>query len=422
MSPQEHKELELPMLEEVSQAQLLEGRERKHFLEFFIILAKHKRLILRLVIGAAVGSVIISLLLPTYYEGTAKMMPPQQGSSIASAMMDQLGGLAPLIGATAGSSLGLKNPSDLYAAMLRSRTIADTLIDRFSLMSRYNKKLRVDARKRLAGLTEITVNKDGTITIAVEDRDPTRAAEMANAYIEELEKLSKTLAVSDASKRRIFFEREAKAASDELADAEQALKKTEETTGIIQLDSQSRVMLEGYADLRAQVTAKEAQVQAMSAFATPQNPDLMRAQQELAALRTQLARYERGGAGGSSIGDVALAKVPTKALEWIRKYREVKYRESLLTLLLKQYEIARIDEGKEAAIIQILDKALPPERKSSPHRSVICISITLLAIFIAVIWAYAKEFLERAKEDPNYLARLQLLKFYLSGKPKSANL
>jgi capsule polysaccharide export protein KpsE/RkpR len=300
--------------------------------------------------------------------------------------------------------------------MLRSRTVADNIVDRFSLMQLYKKKLREDARKKLISLTDVIANKEGTISISVEDYDPRRAADMANAYIEELEKLTKTLAVTDASKRRIFFEQQAKAASDDLAQAELALKKTEETTGIIQLDSQSRVMLEAYADLRAQVTAKEAQVQAMSAFATPENPDLMRAQQELAALRTQLARYERGG-GGTAIGDVGLEKVPTKALEWIRRYRDVKYREALLTLLLKQYEIARIDEGKEAALIQPLDKAVPPERKSGPHRSLIVLGVTLFAGIIAVVIAYIREGLEQAKDDPQFVARLQLFRFYLrSGK------
>jgi uncharacterized protein involved in exopolysaccharide biosynthesis len=415
MTPQEHKELELPGLDEVSQAQLLDGREKKSFLEFFIVLAKHKVLILRLVIGAAVISVAGSLLLSNYYTATARIMPPQQGQSIAGAMADQLGGLAPLLSA-AGGSLGLKNPADLYAAMLRSRTVADNIVDRFSLMQLYKKKLREDARKKLISLTDVIANKEGTISISVEDYDPRRAADMANAYIEELEKLTKTLAVTDASKRRIFFEQQAKAASDDLAQAELALKKTEETTGIIQLDSQSRVMLEAYADLRAQVTAKEAQVQAMSAFATPENPDLMRAQQELAALRTQLARYERGG-GGTAIGDVGLEKVPTKALEWIRRYRDVKYREALLTLLLKQYEIARIDEGKEAALIQPLDKAVPPERKSGPHRSLIVLGVTLFAGIIAVVIAYIREGLEQAKDDPQFVARLQLFRFYLrSGK------
>jgi uncharacterized protein involved in exopolysaccharide biosynthesis len=241
---------------------------------------------------------------------------------------------------------------------------------------------------------------------------------MANAYIEELEKLSRTLAVTDASKRRIFFEHEASTASDELAQTELALKETQETTGIIHWDSQTSVMFEAYAELRAQLTAKEAQLQGMSAFVTAENPEFIRVQQELQALRTQLARYELGG-GGTPMGDVALRKVPAKALQWVRKYREVKYHESLLALLLKQYQIAHIDEGKEAAIIQAMDKAVPSERKTWSYRSLICISGSFLGILIAIAWAYTREFIERGREDPNYLARLQLLKFYLLKRPNA---
>src|SRR5258708_1528996 len=309
---------------------------------------------------------------------------------MASAMMGELGQLAPLLGAAAGKDLGIRNSNDMYVAMLRSRTVADKMVDRFSLMNVYGKKLREDARRRLDDLTEVVAGKDGVISVSVDDRDPGRAAAMANAYIDELEKLTRILAVTDAGKRRIFFEREVKSANDELAVAEVALKRTMETTGIIQLDNQSKVMLESFASLRAQVVNKEVQVQAMRSFATPENPDLIRAEQELAALNTQVSHIEHGQ-GGEAMADIALEKVPTKGLEYIRRLREVKYRETLFELLAKQYEAARIDEAKDTAIIQSLDVAVPPEKKSCAKRGLIVLAFTLLAGLLAVLWAYTAE-------------------------------
>lgn len=416
MTPQEKNQLELPVSEDPTLPQLLRGSDTRHFLDHLIVLARHKSLILYFTAAIAVLSVMASFFLPKYYTSTAKILPPQQGQSIASAMLGELGQIGGLLGAVGGKDL-LKNPGDLYVAMLKSNAIQDRLITRFNLMNVYHTKLRIDAIHRLEGLSEIQASKEGVISVAVEDRDPKRAAEIANAYIEELEKLTQNLAVTDAGKRRIFFEREAKVAQEQLEIAEQELKKTQEATGIIQLDNQSRVVLQAYEDLRAQLTGKELEIESMRSFATAENPDLVRLQHEREALRAQVAGLEKGQ-GGSPIGDIALEKVPERALKYYDKLREVTYRNSLLQVLLKQYEIARIDEARDAALIQVLDPGVPPEKKSSPKRAVIVISATLLALMIAVVWALLRENWERAKEDPQYLARLQLLQFYISSRHK----
>jgi uncharacterized protein involved in exopolysaccharide biosynthesis len=410
MALQQTKEPNRPATDEAPSAQMLAGVERSHFVDLLIILAKRKFLILGCTTAAGILSLVIALLLPKYYTATAKILPPQQSQSVATAMLGQLG---PLLGATAGKDLGIRNPNDLYVAMLRSRTVEDSLLNRFSLMSVYRDKLRIDTLRDLESLTEIVAGKDGVISVSVEDRDPRRAASIANAYIDELTKLTKTLAVTDAGKRRLFFEQEVRTANDELAAAEQALKRTEETTGIIQLDNQSKVMLQSYADLRAQVSAREVQVQSMRSYATPENPDLIRAEQELSALRSQVARFE-GGAGGQSSNSVALSKVPSAGLEYVRKLRDVKYREALVELLTKQYEVARIDESKDASIIQVLDQAVTPERKSRPHRMSIVLLVTLLAFLLAIVWAFIAETIRDSKGDPEFAVRLQLLKMYLS--------
>jgi uncharacterized protein involved in exopolysaccharide biosynthesis len=401
-------------------AEAAEQAERFHFPEYLIIVAKRKPFILKFAGVAAVLSSVAALLLPNTYTGNAKILPPQQNQSmgtIAAAALSQLGPLAAL----AGQGLGVRNPNDIYVGMLQSDTVANALIDRYSLMSVYGKKLRVDARRQLADRSEISAAKNGVITITVDDRNPQRAADLANGYVEELEKLTKTLNITEAGKRRLFFEREVKMENDNLADAEVALKQTQEKTGLILLDSQSKAMIESVTSLRASIAAQEVEVQAMRSFATAENPDLVLAEQELTTMRAQLDRLERGQ-GKRSIADVPIENVPTAGLEYVRKLREVKYHEALFTLLGKQYEAAKIDEARDALIVQQMDKATPPERKSGPHRLLIVLTVTVLAVMAACVTAFSMESLERAKEDPQFAGRFQLFRFYLSRGRKPPNL
>ncbi|HKF23245.1 MAG TPA: Wzz/FepE/Etk N-terminal domain-containing protein [Candidatus Angelobacter sp.] len=397
------------------------GEEEKDLSLFdpLIVLAKRRVFIFKFVgVGMVLGAAI-ALLLPVRYSATIRIMPPQSGQSSALAMLGQLGQLAPLLGAS-GKDIGVRSSTDLYIYMLRSRTVADDLIQQFSLLQVYKKKMMKDARKRLESLTEITAGKEGGISISVEDSDPQRVADLANAYVRELQDLTRTLAVTEASRRRVFFEQEVQQARDDLSKAELDLKQTQLTTGVLQLDSQSKAMLEGFMTLRAQVAAKEAQVESMRSFATPENPDLLRAENELAALRSQLSRFERGE-GGGTMGDVALEKVPAAGLEYLRKLREVKYREALFEMLAKQYEIARIDEAKDASIIQVLDPALRPEAqiRTWPIRLMIAALIILFSLAIAVILAFLAEKLERMQEHSQYFARMQVLKYHLSRRGKT---
>jgi tyrosine-protein kinase Etk/Wzc len=418
MAQLEKAEVHVRVAEETPAVETAEQVENIHFPDSLIVLAKRKSFIFKFVGIAVILAIITVFLLPKTYTANAVIMPPQQNQSMAlTAMASQLGPLA----AMAGKDLGLRNPNDIYIAMLRSRTVEDALIDRFSLMSVYSlygKKLRIDARHRLEDRTEITTEKGGTISIFVQDRDPQRAADLANSYVNELEKLTKTLNVTEASKRRLFFEREVKMQNEELANAEVAFKQTEEKTGLILLDSQSRAMIGSLTSLRAAIAAKEVQVQMMRSFATSENPDMVMADQELATMRAQLERVERGQ-GKRSIADVPLENVPTAGLEYVRKYRDVKYHEALFELLAKQYEAAKIDEARDALIVQQLDKALRPEKHSWPKRFIAVLVATILALLLAIMAAFYLENLERANEDPQFAARLQLFQFYLRGRQKS---
>ncbi len=412
MTPHEITELRLADGEKTAKTQFAPDETGKsHFLDPIVTLAKHRTLVIGLPLVVGVIAAIISLVLPATYTAETKVVPPQNASS-STGILNQLGPLA--TAAANGKDLSLHGPSDMYVAMLHSRTIADALIQRFSLMSVYKAKRRLDARMRLDDDTKITISKENVISISVADHDRSRAADIANGYVEELLKLTRTLAVTEAGQRRLFFEREVQGASEQLASAEQALKSTQETTGIIQLDNQSKAMIESLTTLHAQVSGKQAEVEAMRAYATAENPDFVRAQHELAAMRGELSRIE-AGQGGTSLSDVAVRKVPEAALEYVRRLREVKYRETLLDLLTRQYEMARIDEAKDAAIVQVLDKAEPPEIRSSPHRTVLVLTAFFLALSLAVVLPFLVEGLQRLKADPQFVARAQLLRFYLKG-------
>lgn len=375
-------------------------------LDLLIVLAKHKKLVLGLPFAAAVLAAGLSLLLPNVYTATARILPPQQGQSTAAAMLGQLGALA----GAAGGSLGIKNPNDLYVGMLKSRTVADSLIARHKLQTRYEENTLDDTRKALEKVTNISAGKDGIIAIEVDDEDPRFAAELANAYVDELHRLNQTLAVTEAAQRRLFFERQLQQTKDSLTQAEVELNKVQQATGVVQLDAQGKAAIEAVAALRARIAAKEVELAAVRTFATEQNPDYLRLTQELAGLRGQLARFERGGEASAL---PSAGKLTEAGLDYVRKLREVKYQETVFELLARQFEAAKLDEARNASLIQVLDKAVPPDRKSKPKRSLIVLLASLAAGLVTVIVAFMREARERAVQDPEQAERYRLLGQYL---------
>ncbi len=393
---------------EVTQSVPVE-REDVSILDILIVLAKHKKLITQVTVGGTLFALLVSFVIPKKYTATTRILPPQQTQSSSLAMLAQLSPLA--VGL--GKDLGLKNPSDLYVTMLKSRTIEDNLINQFDLRRIYDYKTYFDTREKLESRSSISATKDGTIGISVEDRDPKRAADIANAYVDNLYKLSQTLAVTEASQRRLFFQQQLETAKQDLAQAESAFRQTQEKTGLIQLDGQAKAIIESTAALKAEIATREVMLQRLKLFATEQNPDFQSLQQELAGLRAQLARVEQTQLGGNGEIQIATAKVPAAGLEYVRKYREVKYYETIFELLAKQYEAAKLDEAKNATIIQVMDKAVPPEKKSSPKRLLITATAFFLSLLGGCIWVLGRESYQALKQDPDTLARLQLLQAYL---------
>lgn len=401
----------------LSSQKVAEKTDEISLLDILIILAARKRFILAATFGFAIVALIVSFILPVKYTAKTTLMPPQQsGSSLSSAFTSQIGSLGALAG-VAGGSLGLKNPNDMYVAMFKSETVENAMIKRFSLMQEYKAHYLSDARKAFEShFTIDAAGKDNLLHISVEDKDPKRAAEMANGYVEEFRRLSQSLAITEASQRRMFFEQQMVQAKDNLANAEEALKQTQQTTGMIQLDSQARALIESAAALRAQIAAKEVELQAMQTYATSENSNVVQTRQELESLRAQLAKL--GGSEDSSSGlIVPKGKVPEAGLEYIRKLRDVKYYETIFEILARQFELAKLDEAKEGAIIQVVDPAYTPDRKSFPHRGLITIVATLLAGFFSALWVLLRASYDHLQQDP--ATREKLLYLRKSAKWKS---
>ncbi len=375
--------------------------------------ARRKRLVVLLPLAACMAALTVGLVSTPIFKSTTKLLPPQQAQSSTAAILAQLGGVA---GAVGGS--GKASANDVYVAMLSSRTIADKLISRFNLRSVYGNETPERTRRSLAANSLIKAGKDGLITIDVEDKDPKLATLLANGYVDELLQLTKVLAVTEASQRRLFFERQLEMAKNELAKAELALKNSLETGGVISVDSDSRALIETVGRLRAQISAREVQLGAMRSFVTTTNPEFQRAQQELNSLKQELARLQdgRGDSGGTSS-----AGATKRGLENIKILRDVKYYQMLYELLAKQFEAARLDEAKDSSVIQVLDRAVEPEHKSRPRIFIMMLIWTAIAGVLGILLAIGLDLLDRFRATPAGARQLAELRNSLRLRPgKSA--
>jgi len=386
-------------------------------LDLLIVVGRGKHVVLRTTLASAAVAVVIVLLVPARYTAVTTFLPPQQSPSLASAMIGQLGSLGS-VASLAQKDLGVKNPGDLYVGMLRSRIVEEALVRRFDLVGLYRERRMSDACRHLEKAANISIGKEGLVAIAVEDRSPSRAAQLANGYVDELRHLTQDLAVTEAGQRRIFFERQLEMASARLADAEQALKTTEQKTGVIQLDGQAKIILESVVKLRGAIAAKEVELESMRLSSTESNPDLERTELQLAAMRGQLAHLEKpdGPSDGAAVspGSLPAGDVPEAGLQYVRRLRDVKYAETIFELLAKQYEAARLDEARTAAVIQVLDPAVEPDRKSWPPRTLIVALAAALGFLGSCVWVLSAEGLRRMHAQPAVAARWAVLRGTLS--------
>ena len=344
-----------------------------------------------LVVGLAALGISFSVT-PTF-TATVKFLPPQQQQSAAASMLASLGGL----GGLAGAAAGLKNPADQYLAFMKSNTVQDALIDRFKLQERYETKFKSDTRLALTASTRASSGKDGLITVEIDDKEPEFAAELANAHVDELQKLLARLAVTEAQQRRAFFEKQLDQVKAKFTAAEQALRATGVSSSVLKSNPASA--LAAVAGLKAQVTAQEVKVGAMRGYLAETAPDFKQAMSELANLRAQLAKQEKDEpADAAGQGD------------YVAKFREFKYQETLFELFARQFEMAKVDESREGAVIQVLDAAQPPERKSKPKKALIAIIATLATGFALLLFVFIRQALRNASQDNESAQKIDALK------------
>jgi tyrosine-protein kinase Etk/Wzc len=368
-----------------------EAEDEISLLDLALVAAENLRMLVLGPLLVGVSALGISFLVPPTFTAKAVMMPPQQQQSSAAAALQSLGALAGL----AGGAAGIKSPADQYVALMQSTTVEDRLIDQFKLMQVYDEKWRSDTRKELERNTRISSGKkDGLITIEVDDHDPQRAAALANAYIEELRLVSTKLAMTEAQQRRMFFEKQLGQTKERFTAAQQALQASGINEGAIR--AEPKAAAEAYARLRAEVTAAEVRLQAMRSYLTEAAPEFQLAQTQLVALRAQMAKAESSNSAAAQ-GD------------YISRFREFKYQEALFELFAKQYELARVDESREGALIQVVDPATPPERKSKPKKALIAVVATLATGFALLLWVFVRHALRNARRSADSAQKLGML-------------
>jgi uncharacterized protein involved in exopolysaccharide biosynthesis len=331
--------------------------------------------------------------IPPTFTASTKFLPPQQQQSGAASMLASLGAL----GGLAGAATGIKNPANQYVAFMKSRSIQDALVDRFMLMDRYESKFRDSVRQALDGSVQIASGKDGMITIDASDKDPAFAAQLANAYPQELERLLSRLAVTEAQQRRVFFEKQLSNAKDKLIKAEIALKASGINSNVLKTNPAAAI--ETLAKLKAGITAQEIKLASMRGYLTESAPDFKQVQTELAAMRSQMVRAESADPAGND-----------RDSDYVTKFREFKYYETLFELFNKQFEMARIDESREGAVIQVVDSAVPPELKAKPKKAQIAMLTTLATGFALLIFIFIRQALRSAAQKPESAEKLGRLR------------
>jgi uncharacterized protein involved in exopolysaccharide biosynthesis len=368
--------------------------EEISLLDLALITAENLRLLVLGPLAVGLIALVASFLITPTFTASTLLMPPQQHQSAVSMLAQQLGALG---GALGGAAAGLKNPNDQFVALLKSRAVEDRLIQRFGLVERYEAKLRDDARRELEARTRVSSGKEGLIRIEFDDSDPAFAAQVANAYVAELRNLLRTLAVTEAQQRRVFFEKLLGETRDSLTRAQQALAATGVNPSVLRGSPEATVT--PLAQLQATIRAQEVRLGVMRGYLAESAPEFQRAQDELAALRQQV---QKAGASLPAAGADA---------DYVARFREFKYQETLFELFSRQYELARVDESREGPVIQVVDTAQPPERKSKPKKALIAVVSTLAAGFALLLFVFARQAWRSAGQSPetaDKLARLSL--------------
>jgi capsule polysaccharide export protein KpsE/RkpR len=359
-------------------------------LDLLTWLGEGKRVIAAVTVVVAVLAVIYALLQPPIFTArTTLLAPGSQQPSTSAAALAALGSLGGMAGSLAG-----KTPDELYVNLLKSDSVQRALATKFDLYKRYQVETYEVLRKVMPQYVRVLSDKkSGVITLEVDDKEPKFAADLANAHAGEVTKLLSRLAVSEAQQRRMFFEQQLKDTKENLIKAEQSLRQVQEKSGMVVLDQQAEAIIKAVAELKARIAEREVRLKVMRTSTTAANPDVQLLNSELTALRAELTRMESSSgsvtAGGTGSIDIPVGKLPAAAIDYVRAAREVKFQETMMTSMLRQFEVAKLDEAKEGQSLQQVDVALPPDRKSKPSRALIVLAATFAALLLSslsVVW------------------------------------
>jgi tyrosine-protein kinase Etk/Wzc len=367
--------------------------------ELVSLLLKRKRLIIAITASTFMVSAIVSLLLPKVYRASASVIPPTQEMPVG------IGGLIPGAERTSrfiDAFVGTASPADLWVGILSSNSVKDTIIRRFDLMAAYKTDTIEDARERLESRTDIKKSREGIVSIRVEDRDPKLAADVANAYIEELDMINKNMVTTSGGRMRQFIENRLDEARTTLTKAEDVLRQFQEKNNAVSLDAQFQAVIETIGSLKGELLAKEIRLETMLSYSTPGHPEVEVLRSEIEHISQKLSDLEHGtlGTGDAQEADsepprdifIPTERIPSVTLEYGRLLRDAKMQETLYELLSEQYEIARIQEARDTPTVQILDRASPPTKKVKPRRKLIVAGAALIGFFFSALLALFLEY------------------------------
>lgn len=387
---------------------IIPTHKTQSLVDYFEIIIKNKFIVLRVMISTFIISVIVSILLPNIYISTARILPPQQDNNLLGMMMGQVGGG---IASLATDILGKGTSSDLYASILTSEAIKDKVIDRFNLLEIYGKNNRLDTYKNLDRAVKIDVGKkDGIISISVEDKVPKRAADIANAYVEELGSLVSGLNVTGAAQDKHFIETQLIKTKADLSRSEDALKVFQAKNKALDISEQAKGTIKGIADISAQLAIEEVKLSTIRRQFTDKSQEVKVQKTVVNNLKSQISQLEGSDRGGviPSVGSV-----PAISQEYIRLMRDFKTQEMIFELLTKQFEIAKFTEANSSSTVQIIQKATIPDKKSKPKRSILVLASTFGGFLFSIFYIFLLEYFKAlpAEEQRRWTNIFDRIKF-----------
>ncbi|OGC83083.1 MAG: hypothetical protein A2W07_00185 [candidate division Zixibacteria bacterium RBG_16_43_9] len=371
-------------------------QERINLYNYLSVLVKYRRFIFFNFILICFVVALFSLFLPNWYRSKTTLLPPERGGlgvGLSSSLLGEFSSLS-------GLSLPMTaTPSDVFAAILKSRAVVEPVIKEENLLKVYGARKMEDGLKEFFSHLQVKVENEGIISIEFEDRNRDRAARVANLLVEELDLVNRMTSTSKAKNARIFIEERLSQTQIKLKAAEDSLKGFQERNKAIVLDEQMKATVQAAAELKAEMTSAEIQMNVLGKNMSPDHPQIQQLRSRINEIRKQLGLLESGSANAkeNKVLGVPFSQAPSLSLELVRLTREVKIQEKLFELLTQQYEQYKIEETKDTPTVQVLDKASPPETKYKPKRAVMVLIAGIVSLFLSVIFSFSLEYIERTK-------------------------